>query len=154
LWIPRGHVPLSRQKYSHVPHVSVDQFKPAKPAKQSSDLRMNFSLWLIAVVIATINAVPLSEIEDQDYATELPNISDIVDMKTVTEEPLESDIESVTEVVVLDDETTVNSSSEDIITFDDLESIESPDPSIQVFQEVRKLWDLPMRVNFRAMRTI
>merc|ERR1712198_834185 len=72
-----------------------DQFKPAKPAKQSSDLRMNFSLWLIAVVIATINAVPLSEIEDQDYATELPNISDI--------EPLESDIESVTKVVVLDD---------------------------------------------------
>merc|ERR1712198_568838 len=110
--------------------------------------RMNFSLWLIAVVIATINAVPLSEIEDQDYATELPNISDIVDMKIVTEEPLESDIESVTEVVVLDDETTVNSSSEDIITFDDLESIESPDPSIQVFQEVRKLWDLPNEGEF------
>jgi len=141
-------VPLSRQICSHVPHVSVDQFKPAKPAKQSSDLRMNFSLWLIAVVIATINAVPLSEIEDQDYATELPNISDIVDMKIVTEEPLESDIESVTEVVVLDDETTVNSSSEEIITFDDLESIESPDPSIQVFQEVRKLWDLPNEGEF------
>ena len=109
---------------------------------------MNFSLWLIAVVIATINAVPLSEIEDQDYATELPNISDIVDMKIVTEEPLESDIESVTEVVVLDDETTVNSSSEEIISFDDLESVESPDPSIQVFQEVRKLWDLPNEGEF------
>merc|ERR1712173_296218 len=83
-----------------------------------------------------------------DYATELPNISDIVDMKTVTEEPLESDIESVTEVVVLDDETTVNTSSEEIISFDDLESVESPDPSIQVFQEVRKLWDLPNEGEF------
>merc|ERR1712198_622713 len=152
-----GVVPLTLSRTSNrtvtieslsAPGTYSDQFKPVKPAKQSSDLRMNFSLWLIAVVIATINAVPLSDIEDQDYATELPNISDIVDMKIVTEEPLESDIESVTEVVVLDDETTVNSSSEEIISFDDLESVESPDPSIQVFQEVRKLWDLPNEGEF------
>merc|ERR1712130_577408 len=59
-------------------------------------------------------------------------------MKIVTMDTLndESDIESVTEVVV-DDETTLNSTSEEISTFDDLENLESPDPSIQVFQEVR-----------------
>jgi len=112
-------------------------------------LRMIFSLWLIAVALATTNAVPLSDIEDQEYATELPNISDVVDMKIVTMDTLndESDIESVTEVVV-DDETTLNSTSEEIITFDDLENLESPDPSIQVFQEVRKLWDLPKEGEF------